>query len=649
MRAWAGLTAAALLAAAITWWWYGRREERVRGRWPAALLRASALFLLVASPWLPARTDRDAGSPSTGILLDRSVSMRLPVGGEAGRTRAEEAREVVGDLVRSHRDAAVWGFADGVVRIDRDSLSALDAEGHASRIVEAIEGARAAGADSLFLVTDGELEDREAGRRLAEQLGVGLTEVQVADPVRRTAVQSISIPRWVTAGDTFEVRARLVATEGGADSTRLVAELDGRTAAVERVPTPGPGRTTEAVFRLAAEARTDSLAWVPLEVRVEDVGEPWDSAARLRAWIGVTSVARGAVLVSTSPDWEGRYLVPLLDRSVPGGARGFARLGPGSWIGTGSGNPALVEESAVRRAAEAATLLVIQGSPAELPDWLDQAARGTKSLLFLVRGSGPVPGTPVSASDPQPGEWFAVTPPPPGPVGASLLGVESGALPPLTRLFGSAAGRFPVALEARLDRLDSPRPAVGLGTDGARRWAVVLGEGTWRWATRRGEGMALYRGLYEGIGRWLTEREVSWPVELLDPAPRAGDSLLWRVAPGVRDLSLRLEEPGGNVLWSESVLEPAGTLAGPPLRTGEARLVVTGSVSGDPFRLERPLHGNASREFVPRTTSPGLRSEPERPVERGGDRPDRPPVWPFAVAVGLLSAEWLWRRRVGLK
>jgi hypothetical protein len=433
------------------------------------------------------------------------------------------------------------------------------------------------------------------------------------------------------------------------DSALVTTRFGERPGPSARLVTPGAGRTADATLRLTAERAGDTLEWRLLDIAIAGQEAPWDSAARFRTWIGVTPVSVGAVLISTSPDWEGRYLIPLLDRSIPGGARGFFRLGKGSWVRTGPGDAGAAGESEVRRAAGAATLLVIQGVPGELPDWLRDAARQRPAVLFLVRGAGRVPGTDVRAIEPLDGEWFADTPAPPGPIGAALLGIDAREQPPIGRLFRSVTGGSSAALAARRDRVDGSEPMVVLSSDSGRRRAVVLGEGTWRWATRPDEGIALYRGLYEGLGRWLTERVIPRPVELIESGPRAGDSLVWRVAPAVRDLSLRIESPEDGVIWFDSLPEPGERVVGPRIGEGEIRAVATGSVDGDPFRLVRPVHGNASLEYVPRPTSPELRSAVAVRKEVSEHRRDRPPVWPFAIAIVLLCAEWFWRRRVGLK
>jgi hypothetical protein len=79
-------------------------------------------------------------------------------------------------------------------------------------------------------------------------------------------------------------------------------------------------------------------------------------------------------------------------------------------------------------------------------------------------------------------------PPPPGPVSAHLIGVDAGELPPLTRLYGSTGRADVSVLSGRRDRRGTESPIALLGSTEGRRWAVVQGEGTWRWAARGGGG-----------------------------------------------------------------------------------------------------------------------------------------------------------------
>ena len=646
---WLALGAAAALSAGVVGWWYGTREEKVRGRGLAALLKGAALFFILAAPWLSPLRHRSETGPQAAILVDHSLSMGYPTDSAGEVTRMQAARQVAAELHRSRRSAQIWSFARGARRIALADLERLEATGEDSRVVDAIERARAAGSDSLIVVTDGELADREAGRRLAERLGVAVREVRVTGGVGRVGIRALSASSTVTAGDTLEVQAEIVNTGRSGDSVRVTLDFGRDMSDATTVELPAPGRSVEATFRVPVSPASDSTEWRPLDVRVEGVVAPWDAAARARSWVAVTPEPGGAVMVSLDPDWEARYLSPVLERSAPGGARVFLRVGDGVYIRTGARPAGGIPEASVRRAAEAATLFVVQGDPSNLPAWIESTARRRPAVMHLVRGTGLIPGTGVTVEEALPGEWYVETPPPPSPVSAHLLGAELLDLPPLSRLYGSTGSVDGSVLSARRDRQGGARPVAVIGSTEGRRWAVVHGEGAWRWAARGDQGLVLYRGLFAGMTRWLVERTAPMPVQLSDLTPRSGDSVRWRAAPDVRDLAIRLEDGSDTVVWSETSLDSATAIAGPPLERGDARFVATGSVGGVPFQIRRPFHVNAGAEELPNAAGPPL---DVRPADLLGERNvagSEPLVWPFAAAIVLMCAEWLWRRKVGLR
>ncbi|MBT8478001.1 MAG: hypothetical protein KJO06_03725, partial [Gemmatimonadetes bacterium] len=430
---------------------------------------------------------------------------------------------------------------------------------------------------------------------------------------------------------------------------RVRVELGPDVSEVTNVELPAAGRTAEVLVRIGADASSDSSRWTPLDVHIEGMAPPWDAGARFRQWVQVSPEPTGAVLVSVDPDWESRYLAPVLERSVPGGGRVFLRLDEDSWVRSGVRPVRGWSETSVRRAAEGATLLLVQGDPGNLPAWLEEASRRRPAVMYLVRGPGSVPGTGVAATEPLPGEWYAETPPPAGPVSAHLIGVDAQELPPLSRLYGSTAASDGAVLSGRRDRRGPVRPVAMIGSISERRWAVVLGEGSWRWAARGDPGISLYRGLFAGMIRWLVERSTPQPLQRVDPVVRSGDSVRWRAAPDVRDLSVQLQDTSGAVVWSHVASDTASAITGPPLGRGDARFVATGTIGGASFRMEQPFHVNGRTEELPNRVGVPLDVRPAGPMARRTVPGSDPPVWPFAAAIILLCAEWLWRRRVGLR
>ena len=621
----------------------------MRGRGLAALLRGAALFFILSAPWLSPLRPGSETWPQTAILVDHSLSMAYPSDSSGEVTRMQAAREVATQLYRSRRSAEIWAFARRARRIDLADLERLEATGEDSRVVDAIERARAGGSDSLIVVTDGELVDREAGRRLAERFGVAVREVRVTGVVDRVGIRALSASSTVTAGDTLEVRAEIVATGRSGDSIQVTLDFGRDVSGATTVELPAQGRSVEATFRVPAGPASDSTEWRPLDVRVEGVVPPWDATARARSWVAVTPEPTGAVMVSLDPDWEAKYLSPVLERSAPGGARVFLRVDEGVYIRAGVRPVGGIPEASVRRAAEAATLLVLQGDPSNFPGWIEATARRRPAVLHLVKGTGLVPGTRVTVEELLPGEWYAEMPPPPSPVSAHILGAELLDLPPLSRLYGSTGSVDGSVLSARRNRQGGQRPVAVIGSTEGRRWAVVNGEGAWRWAARGDQGLTLYRGLFAGMTRWLVERTAPMPVQLTDLSPRTGDSVRWRAAPNVRDLAIRLEDGSETVVWSDTSLDSATAIAGPPLGRGDARFVATGNAGGAPFQIHRPFHVNAGAEELPNAAGPPLNVLPDEIAGESNVPGGEPLVWPFAAAIVLLCAEWLWRRKVGLR
>ena len=646
MNAWLALGAAALVSGAVAAWWYGWREERVRGRGPAAVLRGLALFLLLSGAWMPRFGSSPEAAPTSAILIDVSASMRLPLGEAGGRSRFEAARAAV-DTLLTGREARLWSFGAGAEPVERETLASVAPSAAGSSVVGAIELARAAGADTLFVVTDGELTDRESARRLAVRLGVGLREVRVAGDVGTIGVRSLEAPRTVAMGDSLSVRVELVARGSAGEPVGVRVALAGDTSETATVLLPAAGRASAADFTVPVRASSDTAEWRPLDVIVESpsgIPAPTD----IRRWVRVTPDPAGAVLVSLHPDWEPRFLAPVLERSVPGGARVFLRTGEGSWVDVSPRPAGGIAEERVRRAAASAAMLWIQGDPAAMPGWLRAAAANRPAVLYLARGAGPLPGTDLSVDGGAPGDWYVSSPPPAGPVAAQLAGMVESDLPPLSPVRGvEGPGRSPV-LEARRDRQGAARPIVVLASAAERRAAAVLAEGTWRWAARGGDGRAAYRTMYSSLVRWLGDRAASVPVQLSDASPRAGDSLRWRVAPEVRDLVIRVDDAGGEPVWTGESAADGNAPAGAPMSTGEARYTATGRVGDRPFRVSAPFYIAAGREDIPGPMGPALDVSASG-VGTGSLPGSDPPVWPFALSLALLCAEWVWRRKVGLR
>ena len=652
----------ACAAVAIVGWAYGAREERVAGRIGPAALRAAAVFLILGGLALPALRGGAAGAPERVLLLDASRSMTLPVraGGAAAPSRLDSALALLPSLAPDR----AYLFGDNPVPARPDSLEALDAGHDASRLEPALRAARLGGADSVWVVTDGDVSDRAAAVETAEALGLGVREIRVADPTPRVGLAQVRMPERARAGDT--VRVALAFRAGGADgaggageaggdagagatldSVSLRLEREGEVVASTRAPRPAAGRMGRA--ELAFVPREDGgPGWRRYEAVVTEPADPFGVSDRLGAWVEVSEAAAGAIVVSTVPDWEARFLVPALDRLVLGGARGYLRLADGRFLEMGA-VPRIVEAPGVRVAVEGSRLLVVQATPEEMPAWLAGALEAHPRTLFLAEGAGDVPGTGARLTGPLPGEWYPSGPVPASPASALLAEADLDLLPPVRELYAvEPPGRWSV-INANRNRRGEGRPLLTAAEAGGRRWAVAAASDWWRWALRGGDPRRVYEGVFSGVVGWLTEDATPRLVSLVR-SPAVGQPPVWSIRPGSAEVRIRLFDATGAEVWSDSAAAPPPEVIGPVLPPGLFEAVVTATGPDGPVELRRPVEvATDPAEYLP-----GPVADPLAIAARAVARPPmdvRPPrpVWPFLLAVCLLCAEWVWRHRIGLR
>lgn len=642
---WIGLGGIALLGA---WWAYGTREERVPGRTGPAVLRALVIFLVLAGLALPALRGGTVRPPARVVLLDVSRSMELPARpGPDAPSRLDSARAELAAL----RPDRIYLFGDRARAVHADSVDGLSASDARTRIESALESARLGGADSVWVLTDGDILDREAALEAAGDLGLGVEEIRTAVPVPRVGVASIAAPDRARAGDTVLVAVEIRAggdVEALPDSVSLELRRDSTVLAAVRVERPAAGRAGRAELPFVPSAPADDVEWQRLEVVVTDPVDPLGAARGAAAWVEISEASGGAVLLSTNPDWEARFIVPSLERLVLGGARGFLRLADGRYLDM-SPNPRLVDESVVRRAMSGARLLVVQGEPGALPPWLAQAVSGHPRILFFATGPGRVPGADVNVTGPLPGEWYASPPIPTSPATAFLDPADLDPLPPVRDLYAVDPPGDWSALDAMRNRRGEARPLLVAGQRGSTRWAVSAAPEWWRWALRAGEGRRVYDGTMSGVVGWLVEGATPALVSMAG-TPSAGRPLAWRVRAGAGDLGIRILDASGDEVWTREWEAPPASVAGPVLDPGLYETVVTATGPDGAFETRRPVEiFEDARELLPGPSAELARLAPVLVARPAVDIHRPRPLWPFALAILLLCAEWAWRHRIGLR
>ena len=641
---------AALVGVAVAAWAYGTREERVSGRAGPAALRAAALFLIVGGLALPALRGGGPAAPGPVALLDVSRSMTLPVRADdpAAPVRLDSALTRLAELAPSR----VYLFGDDVVAARIDGLDSVMATHNASRLLPALRAAQLGGADSVWVLTDGGLADRDRAVEEAERIGLGVRELRVAEAVPRAGLIAMRAPRRAQAGDTLRVALEFRVDgdpDALPDSVAFRIESGGEVVATAQAPRPAPGRVGRTEVAFVAGSEGGSPEWRRYEAVLANPADPLGAAGQAVAWVEVTGSAAGAVLLSTVPSWDARFLVPTIDRLARGGVRAFQLLGDGRFLELGP-RPRIVDESVARTALSGASLLAVHAEPERIPEWVAGELRSHPRALFFAAGAGEIPGLDVRTTGPLPGEWYPVGPVPPSPSSALLAGAVLDELPPVRELYAavSAASEGRPVIDAARNRRGEGRSLLTVWEDGERRWAVAGAADWWRWSLRGGGSKRVYDGIFGGVVNWLVEDAEPELVSLVR-SPAAGEAPLWRVRAGTTELSIRLLKDGAEV-WSDSSSDPAAEVAGPPLAAGlyEAEARATGPAGTADVRYPIEVVLDPAEFIVPAHRAPIVTE-----AAAGDRRPDemrRPrPVWPFLVAALILCCEWIWRNRIGLR
>jgi hypothetical protein len=603
MAAWlVALLVGALLAALQ----YARRDGRTTTSvLPTALLRGAAATLIAALA-LDAPAGR-ARRPAPLVALDASASWLR--GGDSAAWRAAR------DTAAAARSDSVFLFGDSLRPDDGTARGPMD---HTSRVAPAVERALGVGRP-LTVVTDGELADPEA-------LGALPAGSRVVVVPRRTpvdaAVAGIEAPRAVVDGDTIEVRVTLSAGGAGAAAGALTLSLDGRPLA--RATTAPLAAYAERPVALRARIAAGRVGPALLQATVTTPGDAEPRNDTLSAGVQIARGA-GAVFVSTAPNPDARFALTVLRGALSIPTRGYYRVAPGAWRAEGALTP--VSETEVRTAIREAPIAILHGDTALFgaPRTITQGA-----LALIV------------APLPDDGEWYA-TGAPPSPLSSVLSGVPWDSLPPVDASAIEPRGDW-AGLETRRGRSGERRVVIA-GWERSRRVVVVSASGLSGWRARGGAPADAYAALWGGVFDWLAAgrgdlRGVVPDADLL----REGDPVRWRrgnTPDSVVRVELTRRAPGAGRESLTVRFAPSTSVAEtPPLARGVYDLTVPGG--------RAVLAINASSEWLPRP--PRVRAGTIRGAPATTNAPSlRGLRWVYLIALALLCAEWLVRRRRGMR
>jgi hypothetical protein len=587
---------------------YGRPARA----WDAVVAGLRAISLVLAAALVLDAPFGWSAAPRVIPALDVSASWRRAGDSASYGVAVRRFRALRGDSALLFGDSVRPGAAPAVPLDVRSAARPL------------VDRALAAGRPAV-VITDGEIDDPEALTALPAGSRLEVIPHASAPDV---AVMALDAPRAVVDGDSILVGVTVATGAAGTGAGTLTVTLDGRLLAAQALAALDARAERTETVRIVIPAR-DGQAVLRAIATVAGDREPRNDTLGVAIEV---SPAAGAVFVSTAPDYDARYALDVLRGAVALPTRGFFRVATGQWRVDGTLAP--VSEADVRRAAANAPLVVLHGDTAVFGP-PRTATRGSLALMPAIE-----------VTPPAAGEWYA-TAAPPSPLAAALSGVPWDSLPPIDVSAAdddAGAGWWDGVVTARARRSD--RRVAVRGTVSGRRVVVVQASGLWQWRFRGGVAADAYAALWGGIFDWLAaERPDARAAVPADGVLRAGDPIRWRRGTAGGDSVVRVVVEARGAGRADTLMLRFGaatTVETPPLPSG----VYDARAAGGPSLMVV----NPSREWLP--NRPVLRSGPiggGGGAAAGGGPRLRSVWWVYLVLVGALCAEWISRRRLGLR
>jgi len=656
-------------------WFYLREEAPVRYRGfllGARLLVLALAILLLLDVHIPGEDPfRTSGEGRRWVLIDPDLSLMVADPSGEGTLWDEVLRRAADESSGGARLALAAPEGRGPEGTDMSSLALRAPDHPPGDIVEGVLRLGESGADSVVVVSTlrhptGLLE------RLAEEVSVPVRLERPGDRVRNAGIAELSLPETVREGEGFAGRLTIFGegTEPG-DSAMVTIEADGETVFQARVPVPAAGVDAGLDLSFPPPPAGDSPVRYLARVELDADAFPFDDE-RAR-WIEVGEEDVGILLISWSPDWEPRQLLPAL-RSVTGmEGEGYLALSGGAFLTLeASGTPTrLVGTDAFIDRAARARILVLHGARPGEANWADRLAAEHPRVLILPGGAAAVPLDGLVSGAPLEGEWTPDGELPPSPLAPFLSGLQLGGLPPLTGVLPiEPDAPFSAGLAARRTPGGEALPVVVLREDAGRRQVIAVADGYWRWAARDGAPRETYRALWGGAADWLLAGGVGrtaaafHPVDLVVPR---GAPLLWRVPAGTGpgELTLQRLSVGPGLSPDEATEDGAPAFQGPVTGASD-EVATTPSMEPGVYRYTATFPGGegspAAGLIEVEGWAPSLRLPPLEVGDGllpgaagaglGGDltgRPLRSHPLPYLLILILLCAEWVGRRQIGLR
>ena len=651
------LTGLVICAGLFSFWVYSRMEIAISSWKSLAILRfltLSMVLLLIWDPNIPvARTE--IGQDTVWVLLDGSQSMR-----PTDQSRPGLLAEVMERLTEMEEmPLRIMLFGERPRFVSADSVESIDFRDELSTLGPALVSAAEAGASDVLVLSDFRIDDVETLDSYSQTYGLDVKFERLDMERRNVGVEDFMVFRNDPLEETVTAQASIF-SEGLQEDESITIEIfeEENLVVSEEVNPISIGNTL--MFEVELPINHEASGLLEYRISLGILEDDFSLDNQKSTFIDMSFSDKEIVFLSMKPDWEPRFLLPVLSEVSGLSFEGFLSLGDDQFLSMNDieGDESIVTESRVKRAVAASRILIVHGLAGDSPDWVVDALDNSSSTIAFIEDGTAASKMGVSTQQSiVEGEWYLESSLKPSPLASTLSGIDLTSLAPLNAVLPMLdPNSYLRPIEFRRNGLGQIQAPLILNESDDSKQALVLASGFWRWSSRGGNSREVYRRLWSGVLGWLMASEVASNRRLVEPEVRVwseNDQSRWS-AWGLANNSIHLM-----IYKDEKLVQDTTVIVNPEsqffingLGLGSYSYRADDINSGDLLGSGRFKVENHSLEWfrVPRDLVDIYSDLPSSTaIGSGFSRPLHTYIIPYLLIIIFLSIEWIGRRQRGLR
>ena len=543
--------------------------------------------------------------------------------------------------------------------VSADSVESIDFRDELSRLGPALVSAAEAGASDVLVLSDFRIDDVETLDSYSQTYGLDVKFERLDMERRNVGVEDFMVFRNDPLEETVTAQASIF-SEGLQEDESITIEIfeEENLVVSEEVNPISIGNTL--MFEVELPINHEASGLLEYRISLGILEDDFSLDNQKSTFIDMRFSDKEIVFLSMKPDWEPRFLLPVLSEVSGLSFEGFLSLGDDQFLSMNDieGDESIVTESRVKRAVAASRILIVHGLAGDSPDWVVDALDNSSSTIAFIEDGTAASKMGVSTQQSiVEGEWYLESSLKPSPLASTLSGIDLTSLAPLNAVLPMLdPNSYLRPIEFRRNGLGQIQAPLILNESDDSKQALVLASGFWRWSSRGGNSREVYRRLWSGVLGWLMASEVASNRRLVEPEVRVwseNDQSRWS-AWGLANNSIHLM-----IYKDEKLVQDTTVIVNPEsqffingLGLGSYSYRADDINSGDLLGSGRFKVENHSLEWfrVPRDLVDIYSDLPSSTaIGSGFSRPLHTYIIPYLLIIIFLSIEWIGRRQRGLR